>query len=209
MDESNGPKHEAILNAAARIFSSCGFARSRIEDIASAAGVGKGTVYEYFLSKQQLLLQCCLNRCRQQEQIILSSQTNLDQVSDDYPAVMAHLIHTVITTVVGSDGQDLRLFMQLLETSDQEPALASEARQRIQALYQEWEDIFLRLYEAGIEAGSFCAWPDRHMPGRLLTAVVDGWVWQTEFREELNATALADQFVANLMPLLTVDERND
>lgn len=44
-------KKEVILTAAARIFGEKGFYEATIEEIAIEAGVGKGTVYEYFPSK--------------------------------------------------------------------------------------------------------------------------------------------------------------
>ena len=47
-------KRQLILRAAAEIFSSKGYHSAKIEDIAQQAGVGKGTVYEYFQSKDQL-----------------------------------------------------------------------------------------------------------------------------------------------------------
>jgi TetR/AcrR family transcriptional regulator, fatty acid metabolism regulator protein len=48
-------KREKILNAAIKAFSSQGFYRTRITDIARAAKVADGTVYLYFESKEQLL----------------------------------------------------------------------------------------------------------------------------------------------------------
>lgn len=47
-------KRTEILRAAARVFFVNGFEGTRIEDVAKEAGIGKGTVYEYFESKQQL-----------------------------------------------------------------------------------------------------------------------------------------------------------
>jgi TetR/AcrR family fatty acid metabolism transcriptional regulator len=49
-------KRRAILDAGLRVFAKNGFASARISDIAAAAGVGKGTVYLYFDSKEDLLL---------------------------------------------------------------------------------------------------------------------------------------------------------
>ena len=43
-----------ILQAAGKVFYLKGFEKTKIEDIAKEAGIGKGTVYEYFESKQQL-----------------------------------------------------------------------------------------------------------------------------------------------------------
>jgi TetR/AcrR family fatty acid metabolism transcriptional regulator len=49
--DERGRKKEAILLAAARVFGLKGYHDATIEEIASEAGVGKGTVYEYFTSK--------------------------------------------------------------------------------------------------------------------------------------------------------------
>ncbi len=47
-------KRTALLDAAMAVFMRQGFARSRVADIATEADVGKGTVYEYFPSKEAL-----------------------------------------------------------------------------------------------------------------------------------------------------------
>lgn len=47
-------KRDAILRAAIDVFSRKGYHNARMEEIALAAGAGKGTVYEYFESKLQL-----------------------------------------------------------------------------------------------------------------------------------------------------------
>lgn len=49
-------KKGRIILAANEIFSRDGFSNAKIEDIAKAADVGKGTIYEYFSSKNELFL---------------------------------------------------------------------------------------------------------------------------------------------------------
>jgi AcrR family transcriptional regulator len=48
-------KKEAIARAAMGVFRSTGYHRTRMADIAEASGVGKGTVYEYFRAKDEIL----------------------------------------------------------------------------------------------------------------------------------------------------------
>lgn len=50
-------KRTRIINAALTVFSRDGFQNSKIEDIARAADIGKGTLYEYFSSKDELFLE--------------------------------------------------------------------------------------------------------------------------------------------------------
>jgi AcrR family transcriptional regulator len=45
-----------LLEAALRIFAERGYANTRLEDIATAVGVTKGTIYHYFTAKEDLLL---------------------------------------------------------------------------------------------------------------------------------------------------------
>jgi TetR/AcrR family fatty acid metabolism transcriptional regulator len=47
-------KRERILQAAVDVFFEKGFYEATVEEIATRAGVGKGTVYEYFANKEQL-----------------------------------------------------------------------------------------------------------------------------------------------------------
>jgi AcrR family transcriptional regulator len=46
-----------LLEAALRIFAERGYANTRLEDIAAAVGVTKGTIYHYFETKEDLLRQ--------------------------------------------------------------------------------------------------------------------------------------------------------
>lgn len=58
MTEKNQKKQE-ILNSARILFKERGFHNTRMDDIAIAAGVGKGTLYEYFKNKQEIFDESC------------------------------------------------------------------------------------------------------------------------------------------------------
>ena len=50
-------KKEMILDAALLLFSEKGYDNTKISEIADAAGIGKGTVYEYFDAKDTIFLE--------------------------------------------------------------------------------------------------------------------------------------------------------
>jgi AcrR family transcriptional regulator len=54
-------KEETILEAAARVFSGKPFHEVLIDDVATAAGVGKGTIYRYFPTKEDLYFAALLH----------------------------------------------------------------------------------------------------------------------------------------------------
>ena len=49
----------AIINAAVKLFSEKGYENTSIEELARAAGVGKGTIYGYFQAKNEIFLAFC------------------------------------------------------------------------------------------------------------------------------------------------------
>jgi AcrR family transcriptional regulator len=57
LDESLADISSRILQAASKIFLTYGFAASTIEKIAEEAGVGTATIYRYFESKENLIIQ--------------------------------------------------------------------------------------------------------------------------------------------------------
>ncbi len=54
-------KEERILAAALRVFAGKGLERGTISDIAEEAGIGKGTVYQYFSSKEEIFKALLVN----------------------------------------------------------------------------------------------------------------------------------------------------
>lgn len=49
-------KREQLILAAVRVFSKNGYHETKMQDIATEAGIGKGTIYEYFKTKDDLFL---------------------------------------------------------------------------------------------------------------------------------------------------------
>jgi AcrR family transcriptional regulator len=56
ISEVRSAKRDALVRAAVTVFSQKGFHATKMQEIADAAGVGKGTMYEYFDTKDELFL---------------------------------------------------------------------------------------------------------------------------------------------------------
>ncbi|MBN2431402.1 MAG: TetR/AcrR family transcriptional regulator [Acidobacteria bacterium] len=69
-DTAKEKKRETIIAAALQVFRRKGFNGATIAEIAVAAGIGKGTVYEYFPSKAMLIHEALLFLLRHIESII-------------------------------------------------------------------------------------------------------------------------------------------
>ncbi|MGB9589901.1 MAG: TetR/AcrR family transcriptional regulator [candidate division WOR-3 bacterium] len=57
-DDKKEKKRQDILDAARKVFSARGYYQATMDEIASEAGVAKGTLYLYYPSKAHLLLAC-------------------------------------------------------------------------------------------------------------------------------------------------------
>ena len=49
-------KRKQIIKAAIRVFARLGLPNTKMLQVAEAAGIGKGTIYEYFKSKDELFI---------------------------------------------------------------------------------------------------------------------------------------------------------
>ena len=66
-------KKQEILKAAMRIFAQNGVIKTKMADIAFAAGIGKGTIYEYFRSKEDIFAEAYSH-------IFLDTETRIAEV---------------------------------------------------------------------------------------------------------------------------------
>jgi AcrR family transcriptional regulator len=67
--------HEKLLGCALRLFGERGFANTKVEDITEAADVGKGTFFNYFPSKEHVLMHVAeIQRGKYQNAIVAVQQ---------------------------------------------------------------------------------------------------------------------------------------
>ena len=66
-------KKQAILEAAARVFAAKEFHQVLIDDVAAEAGVGKGTIYRYFETKEDLYFDTVLDVLDHLKRLLLAT----------------------------------------------------------------------------------------------------------------------------------------
>ena len=71
-------KRQAILDQAIRTFAELGFRRADVQVIADKAGVGKGTIYRYFRSKEDLFWATTLDVFTRLDQYILAAMNGAE-----------------------------------------------------------------------------------------------------------------------------------
>lgn len=195
-------KYHAILAAACHCFVEQGFSATRISDIARHAGIGKGTVYEYVRSKEDLLLDACLWSCdRSAEQMRLGPNDAIpvvDAQGQPLRSVPGHpvrgcyeVLRAVLQTLLRQN--DNRMFSELQSVCRQRPDLLARTRERFGAKLSDWIETAFQLGKQGMAAGFFhdISDSDYRWCARLIVAAVDGLIWQRCFlpEEDLEQTA--------------------
>lgn len=190
-----GEAREAIAAAAAERFAAQGFAATSIGDIATAAQVGKGTVYQHWPAKEDLLLECCLRHLRAAQQRVEAAAGG-GAAEGDPAAALRRVVAEALLAAAGGDGAQQRLFHDLGQALAGRPEQLADARARMRELYAAWEGVVAFVYRSGVTRGAFRRLSGEAQVPRLLTALVDGFAWQRAFRHDADPARAADELAA-------------
>lgn len=134
-----------ILQAAAQVFSEHGFHAATIDQIAEAAGVGKGTVYLYFKSKEGLFhgfvlrgLEHAANSCADIALHYSDPRERLEQLAAWQLQFIA---------------QSLSMMQMVIQQAL--PQQMNELRPEVEAYLERFRDLYAHSLEEGIAAGYF------------------------------------------------------
>lgn len=138
-------KREEILNAALKVFSQKGFKNTKIIDIAEAANIGKGTVYEYFRNKDEMLAAAFQAMNQEGEEIVVQI------LASSFSPI--EKIRNIIKTLCELYSDDLEFtgifFDFWIEGMQNEGQPAIDFK----PIYAEYREMFQALLNAGVEAG--------------------------------------------------------
>jgi AcrR family transcriptional regulator len=143
-----------ILDAARQVFAERGFHRTRMSDIARAAGVSQGTLYHYFESKDELFLALCFTWADLMEAGIRElvakdgSQSATEKVSAaDKMSAMSHLAMAFFRTDEGLAPVLVEFWAYALRNP--------EAAERFRRLFETMRRCYGIVLEQGIASGEF------------------------------------------------------
>jgi AcrR family transcriptional regulator len=175
-------KRARILSAAQEVFAEQGFDAARMEEVARRARVGKGTLYNYYDSKEDLLIQAVIASMEEvRERIAASANPSPER---PLPSVEGVLRMLIVEALPRLTRRSVSLHMQAWGVIARDP----DARRRLfeanQAFYGERERDFRGLIEAGARAGEFRSDLDPAEVSLLLQAVFDGLLRRATFDRE-------------------------
>src|SRR5262245_23451685 len=109
--QASAQRRAAILEAARTVFARQGYADTVVEDIAAQAGIGKGTLYLYFPSKEQIYFAALLDDARRLDGETRDAMARAENWQD---AVAAYVM--VRLRYLDEHGNFLRIFLTELRS---------------------------------------------------------------------------------------------
>jgi AcrR family transcriptional regulator len=164
--QSRVERRRQILDAARRVFGRSGFGSTPMIEVARAAGVGKGTLYEYFSSKEELFTTLILNVAREALETMRRTLPN-----EEPEAALGEAIDLTVRVALTENVDIYRLYLDFAGISD---AHRRRARNGVRETAREFRDFFARLIRRGQESGAFRADLDADVVARSFLASVDG-----------------------------------
>jgi AcrR family transcriptional regulator len=183
---ARGVYREAIVHAAERVFSRRGFYETRMADIAKEAGVGVGTLYNYFDSKEVVfseLLRGLHTELRETVKTAASSEDPLERLRQIVGSALS---------VLGDKGHLFAVFMErgAIGECDVERLVGADRSQN----YGEFLEIVERTVEDGIRAKRLRSDVDPKLLVSALSGAMNGAVY-TWLRQGLSGrlSAVSEQ----------------
>ena len=142
-EEQNRKRHE-IFAAAAHLFLEKGFIETSMREVAEAAGMGKSSLYDYFQTKDDILLWYFLDDA--DDMTALARDIALQPL----PAVekLRRILHKQMERLLENKGFYLKFSSELQR-------LGGESRRRIRSKRHAYQDLLRVIVEQGIQEGAF------------------------------------------------------
>lgn len=165
-------KKTQIINAAIEVFAKQGLDKGKIADIAKVAGIGKGTVYEYFISKDEIFNAI-------EEMFIFQSIDQLKTLSTSKKSPTDKLEEILQYSInMHTDMGEAALIIAELWAQHSRGQLHGHNESVFADMYNDFFDIILQVLADGVETGEF---REMNKDGitALLLAFIDGVIWQS------------------------------
>ncbi len=145
-------KKELIIRAAIKLFAQKGFSRTTISDIAEAAGTGKGTIYDYFETKDEIINNSFYFFIKELEfdfeEILLSSLPSIEKLKQVFDAFTR-------TMQLPENRQLMELIFDFWAESIKNIQAKNILFKEMNIFYQAYRKLCEDLIKDGIREGSF------------------------------------------------------
>ncbi len=197
-------KRQAILDAAEKTFGANGYAAATMEQIAADAGISKGSIYNYFRSKQDLFMELFA-------QSVATDEAQVDTLLNQ-PIPASRKIEALLDIWFKSFEHYERigaLFLEYWATAareDREGRLAAS----FQEMYARWRERIAAIITQGIDSGQFRRELDTQWVVTGIMAMLDGLTIQAIVKTGVGVDeGFLSEFKRGLLASLTAGAAQD
>lgn len=162
-----------ILDAALNVFAEKGYAAARMEDIAAAAGVTKGTIYLYYSNKEDVFKTLARD-------VVGQALADAAIHAKDFPGTPKQLMALILTRINGFLQKPERAALPkiILAESGNFPELARFWRDEV---VEKAVGMLADTFAQGVAAGQFRDLPPDNVARLSVAPILLGVIWRTTF----------------------------
>lgn len=196
---TRGDKRPRLVTAACAVFAEKGYASTRVAEIAERAGVGKGTVYEYFSSKEELLFAVF-----ESINADISSRMNESLAAGGSTEEQLHNVLRLGAEVI-SEQVDLQPVILDFWAASRGKDFEETYRRAVVASYTLFRNLVSDFIREGQSRGEFKDTVDAEALAALVVAAVDGLGIQFFFDRSIDPHTITRAFGRLLYESLTTE----
>ena len=144
-------KTREIAQAALVLFSQKGYETTNVGQLAEIAGIGKGTIYEYFQTKEDLFI-ASINEWIEQD---LTQMIALVDENDDPVIKLFTFIKGSMELHQNEDSSKIRLFIEFIKHAVMEDGIIYKKRNLIKEMKNRWVMMVVDILLHGVSKGVF------------------------------------------------------
>ena len=192
-------KKQEIVQAAIKVFAKRGVANTRMVEIAEAAGIGKGTIYEYFKDKNEIFAESFQHFMNMTDSVMGRS---LFKTTD--PVLKLKALITGWTEIINNFGFDyLEIMFEFWAEGIRGSHDDGMGLIDLNKLYADYRAVIKAILDEGIRLGKFKK-IDTTLTASILIGAFDGimlqWILdKSVFTIEEAATHLFDDFLQGII----------
>ena len=191
-------KRDLIIQAAATAFSQKGYSGTSISEIASQANVGKGTIYEYFRSKEDLFFAVF-------EWFARMSGAEAKISVSDISGTASHKLEALSYSIMNTWSEMKDVYSLVMEFWAD--SAASQMRERFQQsfknAYKNFRGIVSDLIREGMTRGEFTRDFDPESIAASLVGTWDALLLQAWFDDDFDPVTAARRYITVLIRGMT------
>ena len=196
---TRGDKQSRLVKSACAVFAEKGYASTRVAEIAERAGVGKGTVYEYFSSKEELLFAVF-----ESINADISSRMNDALSAGGSAEEQLHNLLRLGAEVI-SEQVDLQPVILDFWAASRGKDFEETYRCAVVASYTLFRNLISDFIREGQKRGEFKASIDAEALAAVVVATVDGLGIQLSFDRSIDPHTITEAFGRLLYESLTTE----